>query len=181
MNSGQRILGETKYVINTKEKKEQNIFTSSVISSSVGREINQKNDVIIDLDINKKKKIPQISNSNLKNSKITKNLEKNLLKNDGNIKNKQDFHILNPKRANSCFFCLKAEPQFLIPACTSWLPLPPEVYIYICICILYVCIEIYIYMCIRMTYVVMDLYAYMNISICYFTLIYRDEQHREIK
>jgi hypothetical protein len=154
MKSGQRLLGETKYKINNKEKKEQNIFTSSVISGSVGTEINKKNDDVIDLDINKKKKIPQISNSNLKNSKIIKN--QNLKKNDSNVEIKQDYHILNPKRPNSCFFCLKAEPQFLIPACTSWLPLPLEVYIYICIC-LYMYILKFTYICIRITFIVMDM------------------------
>lgn len=124
LKNGPKTLGETKYLMNNKDKKEQNNFTSSVITTSVGGDVLKKNEDGVN-DVNKKKK----NSPNLKNSKLLKN--QNLKKSDINIEIKQDFHILNPRRPNSCFFCLKAEPKFFIPACTSWQPLPLEVYILI--------------------------------------------------
>jgi hypothetical protein len=35
---------------------------------------------------------------------------------------KPQMKILNAKKSNSCFFCLKADPLFLLPACTGWMP-----------------------------------------------------------
>ena len=40
----------------------------------------------------------------------------------GKNENQLEMKILDAKKKNCCFFCLKASPQILVPACAGWLP-----------------------------------------------------------
>ena len=66
------------------------------------------------------------SNNSNKNNKITSTNAKNAKKgiNNNTEGNQSHLRIISAKRQDSCFFCLKAGPQLLVPACIGWLPHP---------------------------------------------------------
>ena len=83
---------------------------------------------ICSLNKNNKNKIQPIIKKIKKNNPISNSItdEKTTsAMNTMNNSSRMQMQIINAKRVDSCFFCLKAGPQVLVPACRGWLPHTP--------------------------------------------------------
>ena len=83
---------------------------------------------ICSLNKNNKNKIQPIIKKIKKNNSISNTITDEKMTssmNTMNNNNRIQMQIICAKRVDSCFFCLKAGPQVLVPACKGWLPHTP--------------------------------------------------------